>query len=366
MGWANKGWADTLRRLAGSQPRWPVIATADYYFLGGVGDLVGADGVASHGRPIERIGPNSWTCDDRLVIVRYATAQEMSRIEDRRWRSVHYIIDDLLPAAAESAELPPDYRQKLSRFSATLLPRILALNPIIVAPSDHILEYFPAFDRRRLDPCCLALRDQQGLPPPTTWDGSLRIAFLGSRSHAGTLPLLDVMALRLARTCPQATLHLFFGRHLPTSMARRDNVVNNPPVAWSQFQAFCRRTPFHIGLAPVLDTAFGKARSITKIMDHAAVGAVGLYSDREPFKQVIEHGRAGLLVADGADAWTAAILDLVASPASAQAMARAGAALASDLGDPLRVRRFWLSELGIGGGSAGRAGVGNQDAFDRH
>lgn len=341
------GWTDTLRRLTGSPPRWQSLPTADYYLLGSIGDLVSADGIPGRQRSLVQFGQNTWAYGRRLIIVRYATPQEMSSIEAQQWASVHYIIDDLIPAAATSFELPMDYREKLGHFARTILPRILALRPVIVAPSEPILALFPGFERRRLDPCWPALGDLAALARPARWHDRLDIAFLGTRSHAGTLPLLDRIAARLEQACPQTRLHVFFGRHLPSSLARRAGIVNHAPIAWSDFPAFCQRTKFHIGLAPVQDTPFARARSITKVMDHAAVGAVGIYSDRAPFAGVITPGRDGLLVGDSAEAWAAAILDLASAPRHAADIARAGADLAARLGDPRRARGFWQRELGM-------------------
>lgn len=343
------GWAERLLRPLASRASHRPLPTADYYFLAGVGDLVSATGIATPRQPIVRFGPHTWAHADRLVIVRYVEPRELAAIEAIRWRSVHYVIDDLIPAAADSLELPADYREKLTRFSTTLLPRILAMAPTVVAPSEAILSLFPEHPRRRLDPACLPLLDPAGLPPPTAWQGPLRVAFLGTRSHAGSLPLLAAIAGRLERTAPDARLHVFLGRHLPASFAARRNVVNMPPIGWELFPSYCRMARFHVGLAPVQDTPFARARSLTKLMDYAAVGAVGIFARRPPFEGVIVHGETGLLCDDGEEAWTAAILDVASAPRRAVDMARAGAALAAERGDPLRLRRFWLKALALDG-----------------
>lgn len=342
MGW----WRKVLGRAVGASDRPPPLPTADYYFLGGIDDLVAAGSQPSAARPVARLGPNSWAHGDRLVIIRYLTAEEAEAVEARRWRSVHYVVDDLLPAAAASDELPAHYRSRLSRFVATMLPRILALGPVIVAPSAAILDAFPGFERVRLDPCCLALRGGP-LPPPTPFEGRLEIAFLGTRSHAGTLPLLARVAARLEAAGCETRLHLYFGRHLPREIAASRTIVNHDPVPWAQFRDFCGRTKFHVALAPVQDTPFARARSITKVMDHAAVGAAGIYSDRAPFAGSVTHAVDGLLVGDDAIDWADAVLHLAREPERMARLAAAGATLAATLGDPRRVRDFWIATLGL-------------------
>jgi hypothetical protein len=339
--------AALIDRLRGAAPRWRTLPTADYYLLGGVGDLVRDDANPTQARPIVRLGPNTWAHENHLVVVRYATAGELALLEGRRWRSVHYVIDDLITAAEASAELPGDYRGRLAQFARDVLPRILAPDPVIVAPSAAILGAFPGRPGRLLDPCCLALAGGNALPAPTPWNGPLRIAFLGTRSHFGALPLLGAIAARLELALPEARLHLFFGRHLPHALARCRNIVNRPPVAWADYPDFCRANPFHIGLALVQDTPFARARSITKVMDHAAVGAVGIYARRAPFADVVTDGSDGLLVDDAAEAWCAAILGLAARPAHARHVAAAGARLAADRGAPARLRAFWCEALEI-------------------
>lgn len=339
-------WWRKLKGLATGTPTWPEpTPTADYYLLGGIGDLVSV-GDPSIAQPIVRIGPNAWAYGDRLVIVRYLTKPEAETVEARRWQSVYYVIDDLITEAARSFELPSDYRERLSAFARDMLPRILAMRPVIVAPSTAILDAFPGFERRRLDPCCLAMREGS-LPDPPPPGSSLEIAFLGTRSHLGSLPLLAEVARRLERGRLDARLHLFFGRHLPREVSASGTIVIHDPIPWSRFADFCRRTLFHIALAPVQATPFAMARSITEVMDHAAVGAAGLYGNRPPFAGVITHNRDGLLLGDDPAEWADAIQELAADPDRMSALAANGSALAARLGDPARLRRFWVDGLAV-------------------
>ena len=199
-------WKGRLRTLFGLPPRWPTTPTSEYYFLAAIRDLIAESSMPVPGRPIVRRGPNTWVCGRRLVIIRYATSSELLWIEGRAWQSVHYVIDDLLPAAATSTELPADYRERLSRFASTILPRILALKPIVVAPSRAILSQFPELVGRHLHPTFLSIigGEHPATPPPP--GPTLDVAFLGTRSHTGTLPFLEAIAAGLKRCCPEARL----------------------------------------------------------------------------------------------------------------------------------------------------------------
>jgi len=326
------------RQTAGARP----LPTADFYFRGPLRDLIAEADTSADA--IRQIGPHCYACGANLVIIRYAAPDELASIAARRWESVRYIIDDLIPAAASSPELPADYRNRLADFAANRLPRILALHPTIVAPSKAILDTFPDHEGELLDPCCLALADNRHMQP-TAWTHPLRFAFLGTRSHEGSLDLVTAIADRLASRLPGSTVHLFFGKHLPKHLRGHPSIRNSPPLAWPQFRRWMADAQFHAALAPVQPTPFARARSITKVMDHAEVGAVGLYGREPPFSQAVTDGVNGRLISFDPDAWAECLIELAHHPDKAQAMAAAGIELARTRGNPARIRQFWMERL---------------------
>jgi len=50
-----------------------------------------------------------------------------------------------------------------------------------------------------------------------------------------------------------------------------------------------------VGLAPLLPTEFNRCRSDVKFLEYASRGVVGIYSDLEPYRHAVEHGRTGYL-----------------------------------------------------------------------
>jgi hypothetical protein len=261
---------------------------------------------------------------------------------------VYYVLDDMLPIAARATDLPPEYRARLVRFVETVLPRIMALRPVIVAPSEAIRALFPGRTSEHLDPAALSIApDHAHFDGAVTPASPLKLAFLATRSHgAGAELLASVMEEVAARGLPYR-LTLFFGRHLPRKLHRLPGIDNRPALNWPQFRAFVARERFHLLLAPLPDTPFNAGRSLTKVLDAASVGACGLFSDRAPFAGVIEPGRSGLLLPDQPEAWAREILRLGGDLQSAQAMAQGAAELARRVGDRGRVRRFWLERFGI-------------------
>lgn len=318
-------------------------ATIDYYFRAALHDLITQHPYPE--RPIRRLGPYTFACNRRLVIIRYLTQAERDVIKAQNWLHIYYVVDDILPAIAASTDLPADYRRRLDRFAATMMQDILAMGPVILAPSKPILDLFPKHGRELIAPCALALC---GSFPPSFWlEAPLRLAFFGTRSHNTSLGLIEEIAERLRERLPGARLTLFFGRHLPASLARLPNIDNRKALPWGEFRQLLSREPFHIGLAPLPDTPFARARSITKLLDHAAAGVAGLYSDAPPFAGAITHGRDGLLLPWDARVWVREIERLEGEREQLVGMARQGVGLARILGSPAQLRAFWLARLGI-------------------
>ena len=68
----------------------------------------------------------------------------------------------------------------------------------------------------------------------------------------------------------------------------------------------------HIGLAPLLEHPFNRARSYTKFFDIQRSGAAGIYAEAGPWKAFINSGKHGVLLPMQVANWVSAILNLAA------------------------------------------------------
>lgn len=340
-------WSGVFRAAALDRSHVPKAANAtqDFYFLNAIGDLVAPLGSRAPAKPIEQIGPNSFAAGNRLVVIRYVTERELRLIGSRSWDRIDYIIDDLIMSAAISMDLPEDYRARLRSFTDGPLSSLIRLRPSIVAPSPDILEAYAGLDGTLVDPCLPVPIDAEQRLRHHGAGGPLRMCFLGTRSHSGSLGFLADVAERLPRAVPGARLTLFFGEHLPDRLRRHVAVDNRRPLSWPQFKSFTRIERFHVALAPLSPTPFNRGRSITKTLDTAAVGAVGVYSDLQPFRGCVSHAEDGLLLGSKPEDWIATLVDLNTDRGHCRKLAAGGIALANTRGDRNRQRRFWLERL---------------------
>lgn len=324
--------------------RKPELPTTTLYFSGPMADRISGSMVALPGRPVAQVAPTVFMHGDTAVVIRYAALPSLALL--RRARRLHYVIDDDIFAAIADKALPLAYRTRLGAFVRRVLPKLLALNPEIVAPSPAILasSVFARFPRTLLDPARIGLADTfDHFWAPKT----INCVFMGTRSHAADLGSIAGAVIAACQAEPRLRLTTFLGDHAPPGLRRHPQVINRHSMPWTDYQSILRDERFHIALAPALPTAVNRARSISKILDHAAVGAAAIYADQEPFGSRIAHGADGLLLGQDQEAWRMALLDLARNLPKARRIAAGGRDLAAALGDPQRVRNFWFERLGL-------------------
>ncbi len=314
--------------------------SADLYFLYGVGDLIGA----AETRPIKRLGNNLFAAGERYVLVRYASPEELAHLDAARPRRFFYVVDDDFSALIADETLPADYRRRVAAFTVQALPNILALDPEIVAPNRRLFAALGRRDGHLVEPAHGALSDDFGhfdsLAP-------LRLVFAGTRSHAADLADVAAGIAAFLDKHPQARLVTFLGRHAPGPLNRHRQADNRPALDWPAYKALLTTERFHLAVAPMRASPANEARSANKLNDHAAFGAAGLYGRIGPYCDRITHGRDGLLVGDAPADWQEALSGLAGHPHRMRTIAQSGLALARKLGDPARLRQFWLRQLDL-------------------
>ncbi len=95
------------------------------------------------------------------------------------------------------------------------------------------------------------------------------------------------------------------------------------PMSWANYLAYSSAAPLDIGLAPLLPGGFNAARGHTKFFDFVRCGAVGIYSNVEPYASFVRDGVDGLLLPNEPAVWRDAILHLVRDDDRRRGMATA-------------------------------------------
>ena len=281
-----------------------------------------------------------------LIIVRSIPSKSLSFLEQNRYgfSSITYIIDDDFSAALADdvqSTLPDVYIQKISRLYQ-IQRRILALANTVVASCEFLrLKLSFAHDNVQLLPPSFL----HNLPKLQHFHGDAsQIVYPGTRAHSFDLAMI-IPALKQINAEPKnhrdISVSCMLGRHLPESLKGQPFIQNQPAMTWHQFFSLQKSRRFHIGLAPLMETSFNRGKSWNKLLDITAFGAVGVFSDRAPYKDIVRDGLNGLLVDDDSQSWEESLRRLLAYPADTLQMARAAQQTVKSLADPLKCYEFW-------------------------
>ena len=271
--------------------------------------------------------PNATTQQDLLgaaavVVVRYLPRPWLACLRQAHRGGIPLVLlmdDDLLDPKVLQ-DLPRPYRRRLQeritdrrRWVPKLFDRLLVTSaPLARKYAGLGAEQLPLWPHARL------------LAP----QARLQLAYLGTSVHTQEflwlLPLLESLQQRQ----PHTHVDLFgdlginrMFRHLP-----RVRILH--PMAWTNYLAETGPGRIDLLLSPLLESPFNACRAPVKTIDAARSGAVGLYSDRPPYRGFVRDGIDGLLLADDQARWLAAIERLIDAPEERQRLAGAGRARA--------------------------------------
>lgn len=344
-----------------TRSRWLVLSdgarpTEDIYFLESASPALREQGVLTERQAVSRSFAAVWlsggACKRRyaganLLLCRSLPAHWLRWLERHRsaFGYIVYLIDDDISAAANDATLPRAYRKRMAGI-AQLQPRLLALADEVVACSDQLAQRFSSRHSQVsvLTPPLLApLPSQEHFAIAPSTQSPWQIGFHGTRAHLQDLLHIAPGLERLQQQRDDTQLEIMLGQHIPAPLAALPRLEAPAPLPWQAFQQYQRQRRLHIGLAPLLATPFNQGKSFIKFLDIAAMGGVGIYSDRYPYTEVVRHGENGLLVDDAPSAWHDGLQQLLNNPADTARMARQAALDAQRVGDPRSAISFWQS-----------------------
>ena len=156
-------------------------------------------------------------------------------------------------------------------------------------------------------------------PAPSMHDQPVRILCMGTTTHEPDLALIEPALLRLKAEYGDRVAIDIVGMTNRNDLPPALNRIGPPANAWRSYAGFVNwltsvNPPWHIGLAPLLDTPFNLSKSPIKAMDYAALGLVVLASDTPVYRGSLADGPAGQLVPNTAAAWYSALTWLVRNP----------------------------------------------------
>lgn len=258
-----------------------------------------------------------------VVFVRYVPpgwARLVAAMRPRLGGVVYFMDDDLLDFRASSG-MPLRYRYKLARFATWRKRWLVRMNAQLWVSTPWLQERYARWSPRLV------------LPVPLADVGETRrIFYHGSASHGAEICWLRPVVAEVLAHDERVVFEIVGGADVYRLYRGMDRVTVVHPMRWASYQAFLTSPGRHVGMVPLLDLPFNRARSYTKFFDITRCGAVGVYSSSGACAEVVTDGVDGLLVDLHRDDWVAAIVSLVGDEPLRQRLLRNAVAKQRELG----------------------------------
>lgn len=181
-------------------------------------------------------------------------------------------------------------------------------------------------------------------------DGKTRIGWCGGNAHADDLHMISKVLNKVVKEYEGKVVFETMGmtRHelsgvFPMDPTSADScpscgfegtLHHHPGETLDDYPVVLAGKAWDFALAPVIDNAFGNAKSDLKIKEYAAMGLPIIASRVKPYIEAAESG-AHIIFADTFEEWYTAIKDLVENVAQRDAIARSNKAW---------IQNFWIQD----------------------
>ncbi|UYM18546.1 glycosyltransferase family protein [Endozoicomonas euniceicola] len=233
---------------------------------------------------------------DFVVIIRNQPARLLKTLKKIKYKfaGVAWFIDDDIPAAWSDPHLPGDYGRRLTWSYLKIRHLLSGLCDRIWVSTQWLAGKY-----------CLPESDviSPGLVSATVPDRKLRYFYHGSKSHLREMRFLRPVVEEIQKRYDFAQFEIFGDHEVYKLFRDIPGVRIVHPMKWNKFKHYTATANLDIGLAPVLESPFNKARSHNKMLDISRSGAVGIYSELHALSGEIAANNAGLVVNNEPEQW---------------------------------------------------------------
>jgi hypothetical protein len=281
------------------------IPTTDLYLLRRLENLNGMD--VRYVNTFRDIPNQSLLSDGAFVfIVRYgppAWLRLLDRAKDHL-AGVVFLIDYDIPDVLRASELPRFYALKTAwRYLATRRLLSKVCDEVWVS-TPYLKQKYAGVPTRVLPPLYLGT-------PSRVKSQSVTYFYHGTGAHRREIEFLVEVVRRVQSRLDHVHFEIMGGRRTQRLYKGIPRVRVLQSMAWPDFLSYTSSVSHAVGLAPMLDTHFNRARSHNKLHDITRCGAAGIYSDNDVFRGHIRDGYNGLLCPNDPAAWVERICQLL-------------------------------------------------------
>ena len=130
-----------------------------------------------------------------------------------------------------------------------------------------------------------------------------KIAYLGTSSHVKELYWLRPLFKEIQSKRKDCLIEIYIDKKWRNYFRSIPRIKMIFPMDWETFYMDTSTRKVDLVLNPILNSNFNNFRSPTKFFDTTRLGAVGLYSNIEPFSNFINNNHDGILLENNINHW---------------------------------------------------------------
>ena len=245
-----------------------------------------------------------------ILFVRYIPTNWLkliSSVRDLLHKIIFFMDDDVLDINVAKS-MPWRYRLKLARLASWRYGWLKQQEAELWVSTHYLQQKYADW------PATLVLPSPSSIHPSSV----CRVFYHGSASHEADIQWLKPIIATVLQSNEQIVFEIIGGQTVYKLYKNLPRTTIVHPMQWTSYQSFLSMHPRHIGLNPLLNAPFNKARSYTKFFDITRSGATGIFSSNSACAEIIDHEKDGLVLDLEQETWANAIIKLATNEALRQ------------------------------------------------
>jgi hypothetical protein len=241
-----------------------------------------------------------------VVINRYAGIRGLLWLyrHHHQLAKVAYFIDDDMQNAYRASELSWWYGIKTTLKFQISWWVIKRMSGELWCSTQALADRFPDTEAQVIPPVCLPTVNRNEDESPVYF-------YHGTWTHRHEIAWLVPIVREIQSRFPKHVFEIIGNRKVKKMFADIPRVRVLSGMSWEKYLEYSENVHYQVGLAPCFNTPFNQTRSYTKLFDITRVGAVGIYSNSMPYKNIILDKEIGMLVENTNQEWIDAITSLL-------------------------------------------------------
>jgi glycosyltransferase involved in cell wall biosynthesis len=197
---------------------------------------------------------------------------------------------------------------------------------LITVSTPYLKELYSPYNQNVVVlPNCIDTTIWQCAPPAqsTAAGRPVKILFSGTPSHVEDFRVLSMAITRILEEFSQAVELIIWGNLIPEFSGHPCvRFIEQYVDDYASYALNLMNLKADIGIVPLQDTVFNRAKSAIKWLEYSACGIAGIFSNVGEYGNVVSHGKTGLMVENNDVEWHAAIRELIVNQQLRSSIAR--------------------------------------------